>query len=219
MLLSVLLAFYVKHSTTSVSYPPPLCNTVDPRYIKLVYVELLPISSCCNIPLGILCKSIALYYMCTRLPFTATFDISNNVPRCAPASALFLKGERSLNSRTVGNILCRWIQNGTVLANAAAQDIESEGQFMPLEEKWPGWVSQFCSLRIWMAHANCGRSLSARADRHSASRMRKVSRSDMPSTRNRDGTQYFPRHGMPNWSCLCRWICLNVCQGFPWMAF
>lgn len=51
-----------------------------------------------------------------------------------------------------------------------------------MEEKWAGY-SQFCLLRIRMARANCGHSLSARADHRSASRTQKASRSDTHSTR------------------------------------
>lgn len=52
--------------------------TVDPEYITLIYIKL-SISYSCKIPLEISCKSIALYYAYIKLPFTATFNISNAV--------------------------------------------------------------------------------------------------------------------------------------------
>lgn len=63
-----------------------------------------------------------------------------------------------------------------------------------MEEKWAGY-SQFCLLRIRMARANCGHSLSARADHQSASSTQKASRSDTRSTRKHGWHSIFTLSG------------------------
>lgn len=68
------------------SYQQSPIIRVDPGYKKPGHMELLLILSCCNFPLEIPCKSRALYYAYIELQFTATLDISNTVPCCAPAS-------------------------------------------------------------------------------------------------------------------------------------
>lgn len=135
------------------------------------HIEFSSISNSHNIPLEMPIKSTAQGYTCIEVPLTTTLSVlSSHAAQCVSLN------RTSMTSCAVGN-------KCTVLANVGKQDIESEGQYMPWRKNWARFVSQFCSLQIGMALANCGHSLLATADHTAYSRIQKASRFDTYSTR------------------------------------
>lgn len=161
-----------------------------------------------NMPLDIPWKSIQLYYACIN------FYILNAVPRPCNCTS---PNETAVTSHIVRSIQC-W-QNGTVLAGAVYQDIETEGQYMPQRKRKINSV-RFSFLLAAHIDGSCKLWLFIISRRKLPLSFKNAY---MHSTRKRRWHRIFslssPGQEMVNWQCLHSQVGLLVDQGFPWMAF